>query len=101
MARVGANSGCLTRARGRGVEPKEWRLHSQVLGLARLTHRGATFDQGGLTMWPREGQVLRNELGNPADGVLLRVSEVPELQEPIIVLLRGAFGSDSNRRARD
>ena len=64
-----------------------------------LTQRGATLDQGGLTMWPREGQVLRNEWDNLADGVLLKVSEVAELQEPIMVLLRVAFGSDLNRRA--
>ena len=73
---------------GVDLNPRNGASTVRLLGLARLTHRGATLDQGALTMWPREGQVLRNEWDNPADGVLLKVSEVAELQEPIIVLLR-------------
>ena len=68
--------------------------------MARVTHRGATLDGGGLTVWPEEGRALRTEWDNPADGVLLKVSEVAELQEPIVVLMRRARGSDDNRRAR-
>ena len=94
--------GLIGRLERDGVEldPRNGSSTCRLLGMARVTHRGATLDGGGLTVWPEEGRVLRTERDNPADGVLLKVSEVAELQEPIVVLMRRARGSDDNRRAR-
>ena len=60
----------------------------RLIGLAKVTHRGAVLDQGSLTVWPKEGSVLLGEWARPVDGCLLKVTEVAELREPIEISLR-------------
>ena len=80
------------RQEGVDLDPLDSASTVKLLGLAKVTHRGATLDGGVMTVWPREGIVLRNEWEQPGDGILLKVSEVAELQEPIVIMSRRLRG---------
>ena len=58
------------------------KVEYNIIGLMRLTHRGAVWHDGPMTTWTNEAQVLLRTYGDPLDAGIIKIVDAVELSEP-------------------
>ena len=69
----------------RGAWDDGARTDFHIVGLMRVTHRGATWNHGPLTAWNAEGEMLMKTYHQPIDGGIIKIVDAVELSEPFLV----------------